>query len=130
MNLFEKQPEKGILSIEDGILIIRSKKGEKELALSEINSINFVYNKSILWLVIGGVIAPLAGVGFIKGIINPWLALIYIISGVLIFYYGWQGRSMLQINYGFHKKLIVSVDDNRNRWYNFITAFRELKDQY
>ena len=130
MNLFENQPDKGKISVSDDIMNIDAGKHQYNIPVFEIHRLDFVYNKSILWLVMGGVIASLSGVGFIKSIINPWEGLVYIVFGVLLLYYGWQGRSMLQIHYGLHKKIVLSVDDNEKRWYNFIAAVRELKAQY
>ncbi|QNL21927.1 hypothetical protein HZR84_08240 [Hyphobacterium sp. CCMP332] len=130
MNLFEKNDEKGIIDMSEEILHIETAKKKYDIPIFEIHSIQFVYNKSILWLVMGGIIASLSGVGFIKNIINPWESLIYIVFGVLLFYYGWQGRSMLQIVHGLHKKIVISVDDNEKRWYNFIAVFREFRARY
>jgi hypothetical protein len=130
MNLYEHEPSKGSIEIVEPIVSVHTKKAKVEIPIVEISAIGFVYNKSILYLVIGGILAPLAGVGFVKGILNPWLALIYIVAGVIVFYYGWQGRSMIQIHHGFHKKLIISVDDDQRRWFNFIAAFREIRALY
>ncbi len=130
MYLFEKNEEKGIIEMSEENLHIETKKKEYDIPIFEIHSIQFVYNKSVLWLVMGGIIASLSGVGFIKGIVNPWESLIYIVFGILLFYFGWQGRSMLQITHGFHKKMVISVDDNERRWYNFIAAFREIRARY
>lgn len=127
MNLYENQPDKGYIDLGKDVLHISTSKKQYEIAVIEVSRMEFVYNKSILWLVIGGLSASLAGVGFIKSIISPWAALAYIIFGVLLFYYGWQGRSMLQIQYGLHGKLVLSVDDNERRWSNFIAAFREIR---
>ena len=114
----------------EDILRIETGKKTYDIPVFEIFGLEFIYNKAILWLVIGGLITSFSGVGFIKGIINPWISLINIIFGTLLFYYGWQGRSMLQITYGLHKKLVISVDDNAKRWYNFIAAFREIRARH
>lgn len=131
MLLFNEKPEKGRVEIENEVFVLEEKGKEKmEIHLSEIHAAAFVYNKLILWLVIGGTVAPLAGVGFIKSILNPWVALAFIVGGILTFYYGWQGRSMLQITYGIHKKIVVGVDDNARKWHAFIAALRELRALY
>ncbi len=130
MRLFEKNPAKGEIKMDEEILLITVDSKKYDIPFFEVSRMEFVTNKLVLWLIIGGLVASLSGIGFVKGIINPWESLIYIVFGVLLFYKGWLGRSMLQIQYGLDKKLVISVDDNAKRWYNFIAAFRELRGRY
>lgn len=130
MLLDPENPERGYIDMSEANVHIESGGKIHDIAMIEINNMEFVKNKSILWLVMGGVIASLSGVGFVKSIINPWESLVYIVFGVLLFYYGWQGKSMLQINYQLHKKVVIRVNDDQLKWHNFIAAFRELRARY
>ncbi len=70
----------------------------KILPLKQVNEVETHFQRLLLPLLIGGIVAPLSMVGFFLHITTSmWLSFALSISGIFLMYYGWLGTYQLKI---------------------------------
>lgn len=70
----------------------------KILPLKQITDVETHFQRLLLPLIIGGIVAPLSMVGFFLHITTSmWLSFALSISGIFLMYYGWVGTYQLKI---------------------------------
>lgn len=70
----------------------------KILPLKQINEVQTHFQRLLLPLIIGGIVAPLSMIGFFLHITTSmWLSFALSISGAFLMYYGWAGAYQLKI---------------------------------
>ncbi|MEM6524911.1 MAG: hypothetical protein AAF693_13995 [Bacteroidota bacterium] len=83
------------LSYEKLIVVISGRISKFELA--DITQLSFKRKLLLLPLVSGGVLAPFSLIAIFNDVLSLWLLLIMFMSGLLLAYYGLEGRNTLSI---------------------------------
>ncbi len=78
-------------------LHIKQKGITSSLLLGWIQQVSFKRKKYLLPIVLGGIIAPLAGLGLFQYYLNPWLMMGIMLIAILAIYYGYEGGVALCI---------------------------------
>ena len=120
--LSESDNKNKIYVSEDKLLVIR-KSVAKVYSLSDLSRLKTETKKMLFPLIVGGILTPFAFVSFFVNLFMPWIHLISILGGILLFYLGWAGKSVLTIIYKDGDELIYylpSVSKNLQAFIDFI----------
>ena len=120
--LSESDNKNKIYVSEDKLLVIR-KSVAKVYSLSDLSRLKTETKKMLFPLIVGGILTPFAFVSFFVNLFMPWIHLISILGGILLFYLGWAGKSVLTIIYKDGDELICylpSVSKNLQAFIDFI----------
>jgi hypothetical protein len=90
--------ERNRCELYDRRLVVVWKGKVNEFAIEDLISVSSNQRKLLIPIIASGILTPLVMVGFFKGLFHPFIALIFIISGVFSFYLGWRGEKALTIN--------------------------------
>jgi len=90
--------ERNRCELYDRRLVVVWKGKVNEFAIENILSVSSNQRKLLIPIIASGVLTPLIMAGFLKGLFHPFIALIFIISGVFSFLLGWRGEKVLTIN--------------------------------
>jgi len=123
--IFHENDENNKCELTNRKLIVIKKGKVSEFAIESLTSITSNQRKLLIPIIFSGILTPLILVGFFKGFFHPFIALIFIISGVFSFYIGWMGEKALTIN------LIMSHRDfTISQITEHLTGFMEFVNQY
>lgn len=122
--LFDKD-ERNKCEFSDRRLYVIFKGKRSEFPIEYLISLTVNQRKLLIPIILSGIITPLISVGFFKGLFHPFIALIFIISGVFAFYFGWLGEKVLTVNLvNAHRDFpIKMVSNNLNEFINFANQY-------
>jgi len=80
----------------DKILVVYKQK-RKTFLLKDISKLKPETKKMLFPLIVGGILTPLSSLSFFVNLSLPWLHLIAILGGMLLFYLGWTGKTVLTL---------------------------------
>ena len=78
-------------------LIVKERKRTHTFELAEVQNIEIKKKLLLLPLISGGVLAPLSLIAIFNDLLNLWVMLLAFMIGVLLIYYGVEGRFSLSI---------------------------------
>lgn len=88
---------KALISNEE-LLVIRKHK-KHVFSLETISHIKTENKKLLFPLIAGGIITPFAFLSYFINLFLPWIHLVAVLLGMLLFYLGWNGKSVLTIRF-------------------------------
>ncbi len=88
--------------------------------LQEVKKMSFEIQRLILPMLLGGILSPLLFLALFKGIIYGWLGIFISFMGLLLFYYGWQGKYQLVIYGRQYPIMRLFIDDTDHHIQHFI----------
>jgi hypothetical protein len=83
---------------EEQLLVIRNDK-RKVFSLRHLEGLRSDTKKMLFPLIMGGIITPFAFLSFFVNLFMPWIHLVSVLGGMLLFYVGWAGKKALTIVY-------------------------------
>lgn len=83
---------------EEKLLVIR-KNQRNTFALNELKGLKTETKKQLFPLIIGGIITPFAFLSYFVNLFLPWVHLISVMVGMLLFYLGWSGKNVMTLVY-------------------------------
>ena len=83
---------------EDQLLVIRNSK-RSVFSLNSLSGLRIETKKMLFPLIMGGIITPFAFLSFFVNLFMPWIHLVSVLVGLLLFYIGWAGKHALTIVY-------------------------------
>lgn len=98
----------------------------KIMPLGKVNNIDATFQRLLLPLIIGGIVAPLALVSALAGAIHFWIGMAMTLSGLSLVYYGWQGAYQLKITLFQHQQYTHFIDLKTKNLENFIQETQRL----
>jgi len=92
--LAEARTEDGTrLRLTERYLYVETTNGLRwQASLRELVDVRVEVRRLLLPMVVGGFLSPLLFLGLLKGVIYGWLGMFLAFLGLLLFYYGWQGK--------------------------------------
>ena len=97
--LLSEGDNKNIAMTSEEMLLVIRKNHRKVFLIKEISHLKNEIKKQLFPLILGGIITPFAFLSYFVNMFLPWIHLISVLVGILIFYVGWAGRSALTIVY-------------------------------
>jgi len=122
--------EKNKLLISDQKLLVIRKNHKSIHALPKIASLKIEVKKYLFPLILGGIITPFAFLSYFVNIFHPWIHLLSVMLGMLLFYIGWTGKSAFTIVFKNTEEEIYylpSVSKNLLAFVDFVNSL--LKDR-
>jgi len=117
--------EKNKCELTDQRLFVRKRKLLRDFPLETVKGIAINQRKLLIPIIFSGIFTPLIVVGFFQGYFHPVIAVLFIITGIFTFYFGWIGQQVMTVNHmGGH------TDFNMEYATQNILAFIEFANQY
>ncbi len=90
-----------------------------------VSNIQFDHHKLLMPLIGGGLSASLAILVIIKNLFDPFWALVFLLSGIFLLYYGWMGSEVIIINEGQNatKIYVRKISKNLKEYFNFYRTY-------
>lgn len=114
-----------VLISDDQICIIyRNRKNV--LPLASIRQLRTGHKKMLLPLILGGIITPFAFLSYFVNMFHPWIHLISVLIGLLLFYLGWNGRSAFILVFRNGDELLhylPSISKNLDAFINYVNEY-------
>ena len=89
--------EKNKLMISDEQLLVIRKNHRKVYLLSTLHQLKIEVKKYLLPLIIGGIATPFAFLSYFINLFHPWIHLLAVLIGMLLFYIGWAGKAAFTV---------------------------------
>lgn len=105
----------------DQLLVIRKQK-RRTFLLSELAALKTETKKMLFPLITGGILTPFSFLSFFVNLSLPWLHLISILGGMLLFYLGWTGKTVLTLAFKNGEELnfyLPSISKNLEAFIDF-----------
>lgn len=123
--LLSEGDDKNKLFISDEKLLIIRKNQRKTIVLKNVARLKIENKKQLLPLILGGIITPFAFLSFFINLFMPWIHLISVMVGLLLFYLGWVGKSALILKFKNGDELVYylpSISKNLIAFIDFANA--------
>ena len=123
--LLSEGDDKNKLFISDEKLLIIRKNQRKTIVLRTLAGLNIDSKKQLLPLILGGIITPFAFLSYFVNLFMPWIHLISVMVGLLLFYLGWVGKSALILKFKNGDELLYylpSISKNLTAFIDFVNA--------
>lgn len=91
--------EKNKLLVSDEKLLVVRKNQRKTYLLATLAKLKTEIKKYLLPLILGGIITPFAFLSYFINLFHPWIHLLSVLSGMLLFYIGWAGKHAFTVVY-------------------------------
>jgi len=109
--------------LKESELVITYRGRTENIKLTQIKGFDFGHRRAMLYLIGGGIVAPLTMVAFYRDFLNPWPTLFLFFSGIFAMYIGWRGYQVFSIElFGLtHDYRLNQISKNLRAFVNFTT---------
>lgn len=91
--------EKNKLLVSEEKLLVMRKNHRKVYLLPALAHLKTEVKKYLLPVILGGIITPFAFLSYFINLFHPWIHLLSVLLGMLLFYIGWAGKSAFIVTY-------------------------------
>jgi hypothetical protein len=115
-----------VLQLTERHLYVKTAKGLRwRVPLRELGDVRLEVRRLLLPMVVGGFLSPLLFLGLLKGVIYGWLGMFLAFLGLLLFYYGWQGKYQLLVMGRHFTRLRLFLPEPDRRIKDFVGLCRK-----